>query len=468
MRYVPFRSLTSTYRLTINRDAALPHTWLGIDIGTEVSRNQNLQLNFKPPPMWGLRAFKPDINYGVGYNENASPNVARPGDPEGTRNASNNRNLSVRASYDLGRYARQFLSRWNLVDAKKPVRAPPAQRRAAQDTTGSSPADTTGAEEKKPADRLIAVKKLAGFITSFRKINGSYQQRFSSNYTRIGGRPSILYQLGLSENSGVEGVRDGEFIVFDSPNRAQKVNSFSFDTGIQITRNIDLAGRFSLSLTDNSFREFGTTSVSETNAKATTWPDLNLSWKGLEELGLFRKLFRSTSATLAWQKRSRESGRAGRVLSKNETRTISPAMVFAWKNGLSSNLSAQHTRTAAESQNSFNETTQFSVTADLKYAFEGGRNLPLPFLRGKILRSRLDTNLAMGYTRKGGKRSTGSTGFFVPVPKTTTINVSPRATYSFTRALNGSLFINYSRLFAEATGQTTTVLRVGVDAIFTF
>jgi hypothetical protein len=74
----------------------------------------------------------------------------------------------------------------------------------------------------------------------------------------------------------------------------------------------------------------------------------------------------------------------------------------------------------------------------------------------------------MGYSRKGGKRSTGTSGFFTPVPKTTTINVSPRATYTFTRALNGSLFINYTRLFAEATGQKTTVLRIGVDAIFTF
>jgi cell surface protein SprA len=69
-RYVPFQSLTSTFRITIQRDVAREHKWLGIDVGTEINRNQNFQLNYKPPPVKYIRALKPDINYSAGYNEN--------------------------------------------------------------------------------------------------------------------------------------------------------------------------------------------------------------------------------------------------------------------------------------------------------------------------------------------------------------------------------------------------------------
>lgn len=473
-RYVPFRSLTGTYRLTVNRDAARPHEWFGIDIGTEVSRDQAIQLNFKPPDMWGLRAFKPDMNYRVGYNENASPNVARPGDPEGTRNASANRNISVKASYDLGAYAKRLFQSWKLIEPDSKQRRQPGRPQhpragAPRDTTQTAPADTTGAEEDgKPVDRLAAVKKLASLIAGLRKINGSYRQTVGSNYTRIVGRPSILYQLGLTNDTGVEGYTAEGYQVFDTPNRHNTSNAFTFDTGLHLTRNIDVTGRFGTTLTKTRFREVNTASISESNTTQTIWPDFNVSWKGLEEWGIFSRMFNSTSATLSWQSRTRDTGRGDEVLSSDQTRTITPAMVFVWKNNMTSNLSINHSRNVTESQGSTNETTSLGVNADLKYSFDAGRKLRIPFFADKVLQSKLDTNLSMGYTRRSGKRSTGSTGFFVPIPKTTTIFVSPRVNYSFTRALNGSFFINYSRIFNEATAQTTTILRIGVDAIFTF
>jgi hypothetical protein len=74
----------------------------------------------------------------------------------------------------------------------------------------------------------------------------------------------------------------------------------------------------------------------------------------------------------------------------------------------------------------------------------------------------------MGFSKNTGRRSTAGSGFFEPLPGTNLIRVSPRLTYNFTRALNGSLFIDYSRAFSEATNQTTTTLRIGINAIFTF
>lgn len=74
----------------------------------------------------------------------------------------------------------------------------------------------------------------------------------------------------------------------------------------------------------------------------------------------------------------------------------------------------------------------------------------------------------MGYTRSGGKRSSLGSNVPLKVPLRTTVRVSPRVTYNFTRALNGGLFVDFSRSYSAASNQTITTTRVGIDATFTF
>jgi hypothetical protein len=79
----------------------------------------------------------------------------------------------------------------------------------------------------------------------------------------------------------------------------------------------------------------------------------------------------------------------------------------------------------------------------------------------------LETNLALAYTRAGGSRSTLG-GIEEPIPATTSFRVAPTVRYTFSKNVNGSAFIDYSRIFAEATDQTTTTVRVGVTAVIAF
>jgi hypothetical protein len=145
-------------------------------------------------------------------------------------------------------------------------------------------------------------------------------------------------------------------------------------------------------------------------------------------------------------------------------------MHFGWKNNIQSSLGVQYTNDLSDTRGSVNETTNLNVSVDMKYTFEPGKSvkIPLPFLRNKTLKSRLDTSIGAGYTRTGGKRSGEKPGFFIPLPGNSTFRLSPRLTYNFTRALNGSLFINYSRSHSDATNQTTTTVQVGITAVFTF
>ena len=151
--------------------------------------------------------------------------------------------------------------------------------------------------------------------------------------------------------------------------------------------------------------------------------------------------------------------------------TLSQSMAFTFKNQIKSTLSMAYNKNLTDNRGSISETSNLSVTLDLKKDFRGGSGfrLPIPFLSKKIKwTSTLNSNLNITYTRAGGKRYQIGDEIFQPIPKTTSLSISPNLTYNFSRALNGRFFIDYGRSYAEASEQTTTTLRIGVSAVLNF
>ncbi len=125
--YVPITSLTSSFRMQTQRDLKLPHEWMGIDIGTETNRNHSFQANYKPPPMFLIKAFSPDINYSAGYREDASPNIQKPGDPNGVRNVSANRDIQPKAQVRHRTIPGQYFWRRGFDGERRSECQPPAK-----------------------------------------------------------------------------------------------------------------------------------------------------------------------------------------------------------------------------------------------------------------------------------------------------------------------------------------------------
>jgi cell surface protein SprA len=488
--YVPLPSLTSSFRIQTERDLKLPHEVLGVDVGQEVNRSHSFQANYKPPPIWLVRAFSPDFNYTTGYREDSSPNVQKPGDPYGVRNVSASRDISVKLGFNLGGYLGKLFGAVGLLD-EKAKRVEEQRARGAETSSERQPApeevggevkpgatpgvkpgvkpeeagspattDSTAAQPKRKADPLTAVRKVADVLSSIRKINASFQQGEQNSYSRIPGAPSLAYQFGLTTGSGV--VYQGS--TYDDPERISEALRMSMDSGVQVTRNIDVAGRFGRSTGTTTFR------ASEVQTSSTTWPDLSVSWKGLETFGPFRGLFNSASATMTYNKSRQETGRSGAVETIRESANLTPSLVFQWKNAIQSAVGVQYGKDLSDTRGSVTENSNLSVALDMKYTFNPGKalSLPLPFLKNRTLKSRLDTSVSAGYSKTGGRRSAGEPGRFVTVPGTTQIKLSPRVAYNFTTALNGSFFIDYSRSHSDASDQTTTIVRVGLTATFTF
>jgi hypothetical protein len=456
--YIPFPSLTTSFRADQQRDPKLQQDWIGVGVGREIGRSHSFQANYKPPPVFLIGAFSPDINYSSSYREDSSPNVRRVGDPIGARNVSNNRDLSVRLRFDLGKYMGKVLGAVGLAD-KDQQPTPPGRPPQTGGTGGQAQPDTTEVK-KAPPNPLTIVRGVGNMFANIRRINASVRQRVQSNYSRIPTRPTLDYQFGLTNKTGI--FVFGEEI--DEPERTNESIAISLDSGTNITKNLDVAARFTTTITNSGFRN------SETRAVTTSWPDLNFSWKGLEKFRGFAGIFVATTANMGFRKNTRESGRRGEDPETiNESTQLNPAIAFTWKNGLASTVAVSRTNNSTDTRGSISENSSLNVSVDLKYTFQPGKiGLPLPFLRGKNLASRLDTSVNMGYTKSSGRRKTAGAVDFDDLPGTSQISVNPRLTYNFTRALNGSFFIDYTRQFSDATNQTTTTVRVGLNAIFTF
>jgi hypothetical protein len=467
--YSPVPSITSTFNMNIERDVGLPHEWFGVDVGTEVRRNHNFKLNYRPPPIRFVRAFQPDINYTSQYTEDSSPNVRRPGDPRGTRNVNANHTVALKVKYDIGNTFSTIFRRMGVdVDSRDdrppPGAQPPATGGAAgagsaAPDTSTAPADTTSGPR---ADPMMLVHKFTEVLTDIRRVNFSVSQQNGSNYQRIPERPGYGYQFGLSTDTGIN-TPDGPV---DKPDTESESLKFNADSGVELTESIDVAGRYQHTITDQVNR------TSERRSVSTTFPDVQLSWKNLERLGLFGAFFTQTQATVNLKQFKQESGRRDEDPENIRTQlTFSPSLLFTWKNDIKSNLGVSYNKNTSDTRGSKTEQTSISINLDFKKSFIGGAGfkIPIPFFTKQVKwKSKLDTNLSMAYSRTSGKRFTEGSDLSSPIPSTSSIRVSPTVAYTFSDNLSGRAFIDYNRSYTETTDQTITTVRVGVTAVFTF
>jgi hypothetical protein len=468
LNYSPLKSLTSSFNGAMARDLNQPHYRYGVDIGRETSRNHGMQLAWKPPRLFLISEFQPDVSYNSSYRESSGPEVRRPGDPSGTRNSSNQRSVTGKMLVDVGKYFGQVFGFFGWLEdepaGRKPGQGaqpqpPPA---AVPDTSGAAAGDTTVAEPSRPrADPMIAVRKFGGMLKNIRKINVNVQQKFNSRYSRIPERPSLAYQFGMTESSGI--IKSQETL--DQPDQSTNSLSLIMDSGVQVSQDLDVAARFNSNFTTTS------TKGAEAETQSMTWPDISLKWTGLERFSLFRAVFASSSANLLYRKTSRESGRKGAVDSKTESVNLSPSMAFTFKNEINSTLSMSYQSDLTDNRGSITEKSSITISLDLKKDFRGGTGfkLPIPFFSKQVKwSSTLNSNVNIAYSRAGGKRYQEGSELSQPIPLTTSLKVSPNLTYTFSRALNGRFFVDYTRAYAEASDRTTTTLRIGLSAVLNF
>jgi len=283
-------------------------------------------------------------------------------------------------------------------------------------------ADTTGGGE---VDKLIIVKKFLGLIGRTTPISARLDLTKRSSYQQLYERAALGYQLGLTDESGALGSAGEEEKI---PVSLSNKLTLNMGTKVDITSNLNLDIGYNLS---GDFRE---TNGRQRETKNILWPKIGLSWTGLERLGFIKKFIETSTLNVNFSRRLSESETFEKTSYK-----VSPSWNLMWKNTLHSTIAISYAQENKDVKSQQMWDKAWSVSINLKYDISGkkGLGIPLPFLGDKKLKfkSKLTSNLNIVYSVSESYNS----------PKMSTVRVAPMFTYGFSRAVTGSLAMNYSR-----------------------
>ncbi len=457
--------------------------------GRELRRDHNSRLSYRPNL---VRWLRPVVSYDTRYEEDQGPGAQAPDVPDQRlRRVQNSSTREISASLNF----RQLLGGKKGRAGREPSRRSRRSSSQGSSERTDSEGEGTGAaagkgageegeeEEASPGPALPSpgeiLNALRRFALMFGDIRYSYTDRRSSRYSRVGRRPDVLYQLGLQnfnpdwlvQGTGANLIEDNTEAGYGSKVDAsfQPVSSFFVDTHYvrSITRRVL-----------NSTR---------TKTEDVTFPDFTVNIDGLERRGFLKKLSKSSGLSSSFRRQRQRSGRlpADGVPSPpedewydNETIRSDFTPLFSWStnwnSGVNTTIGMNRSKSTDESQ--FNnvvsrtETTNRSLQVNGRYSFSAPRGISL---FGKRLRFQSDLTVSLDFDTSEEKvveaniQASGETTTTVRSHQKR-LNVRPRATYNFSRKMQGSLDLSYSRSKDLQRERTETTITVAIEAVIKF
>jgi hypothetical protein len=116
MSYDPLESIKMNFSLSEKRNMLNYREFYGVPIGRLYDYRQNFELQYQPRGyVWFISQFNPRFEYTSRYGEDLNPSLRKTGDPEDTRNVSNDRQINIVFDVDVGGYAIDFGKRIKLL-----------------------------------------------------------------------------------------------------------------------------------------------------------------------------------------------------------------------------------------------------------------------------------------------------------------------------------------------------------------
>lgn len=470
--------------------------------GREDRRDHASRLSWRPGY---VRWLRPVLAYDTHYDEDQGPGAQAPDVDRRLRRVSNSANREISATLQL----RQLMPKKSPEGTKRAARRP-SEGRAGRGSTDAGEEDESdqgddgigeatppvggGAaevDEKAPADSAVARSgppklpslstiggKLVEMLGSFGDIRYSYGDRRSSRYSRVGSRPDLLYQLGvesLEQDLLVQGANPG--LVED---RTERSYVSKLDTTFQPTSSLFFDGSYARTITRNVVND------TRTKTEETTFPDLSVSLDGLERHGFLKRLAKTSTVNSSYRKSSRLSGKLPPLDqplpegtnwfdTRATSREFTPLAGWStsWNSGV--NTTVSYDRKTSEDEKNFvvltkTKTFGHGLRLNGRYSFSAPKGVS--FL-GKRLRFRSDMTLNFDFERTEDKveeelrQPTGQTSTSTRSHQKT-LAVKPRATYNFSRKIQGSLDVGYSRTKDLQRERTDTAISVAVEALIKF
>jgi len=284
-KFSPFRSLTADYQLGIDRELRNGFSLSKFQFGRENSRNQTANIRYSPNISRWLRI---DPSYAANYTERLETGGQR------TQLGSVRKGLTVNLSNTT-----QARINFNLPSLFQAI-----TRKASRDTT-------------------FSILKVVGSLgSSIQAIQSSVTRTKTFSAFGLNSRPSLAYQFGLEDSSGVGSVNTGS---------GTRTNTQSVRDQASASTGLRLPLGFQLNSTANFSRN---QSIGNTRTKddQLTFPKVDAVWRGLEKIPILSYFWTSSSANFGYQElhsRQGDDGLDNRSIT-SDTREKSFNPLFQW------------------------------------------------------------------------------------------------------------------------------------------
>ena len=448
-------TLNTDYSFNMQRDL-LPNKTIGfregLGFGQEIRRGQSTKLTYKPKV---LSFLSPTFAYDTSYQEDQSPNIRQAGDPKGTRKATANSTLRWTFNVKMASI-RGFLAGVGGQEKGGP------QSRSPQEDGEGEQADE-GEEEAKEKGRALWLLP-ADFVTNrIQQFNATFTVTRNSNYERILERPDWMYQFGLVSEIASD-------LAAQSLSKGRDTRGEKRSTSLQgsVVPIFDI----SLSVKYGSSEDTRWVAGGARETRSRTWPDLGWSYDGIERFAFLNKVLTRGSIQSGYIRKTDSSGPLG-----TEERSTSRT---EWSPLLSLNTTVKGNITSSFSMGRSSEQTDERVGAGvktgsvranyqfgLKYSFSLPQGMGMPLKRlgsGKGGGGKVSLSLDVTYnTNKSENLTSGDV-----TAESTRLSIVPKATYTFSRNMNGNLNAKFGQDSDVKRGRTTRTIGLGVELSIKF
>lgn len=421
--------ITTAYSFVSSRDHSrgdeigfLP----GVNWGLEVGRTQTASAKYVPSLPKMLQWVAPNLTYDTKYNEVIPFELERvqvgaAGDT--TRVRPKNVNSENRTALNLS------ISTTKLFGS-------PAPRPAA----GSE--DSTGG----PGAIASALGSARSLGRRFQDVRGTFSITRGSSVDRVLDRPGLGYQLGLTDDipqASLDRVAGRE----DRYDRKHDIAG-RLSSGVSIIQGVGVTMDYSYTRS-----ELERTRNRE-ERRAVTWPRLNMNWGNVERIKLVQRYVESASLNTAYQISNEERGPSlDDPESKTTRKEWSPLFAIAatFPNTLRANLTGNRSTSISESFKGTStraEGFQSSYRLGFEYRIQTARKVSMPILgRGEPTAFTSELTMGLDFNLQSDKdivKGRGEIGDNVQ-SNTRTWNVTPKANYTFSKNVTGSMEARYGQ-----------------------
>ncbi len=423
-----------SYRIDSGRDLMLrkqQQQLFGFNLGRETSRRHQLSASFALPVL--RRLLGPRYSWS-GNSNLAWSQVTLRDEPPWQSSFGNSQNHTFQGTVNPS----------DLVEFVQGI----GRSGASDDSAGAPP---------KPVGQRSGVQVV-------RPINISYSIARQTSFTGRVGTPSLLYQLGLSEQPGsnVSGISDAR-----SRDNHGDTRTLSMDTSVKLPRQANLTTRYSRTSTKQ--RSSGLLSTTE----STKWPDFDVNWGQIYQAVGISRWFQSFSASTRYSRDLREQKSASST-NTTTTTTFSPLLniTATLKSGLSATLNSSTSSNHSETPETrtVNDSDRKSVGLNVKKTLNLKRTIKVPMSdRRQTVTTRVDVNASVDWRSEKSSSRTGIQATPTVTRNMASLKFATGLGYQFTQTITGNGQINFGQnTDRKNRAQTERFIGITLSASFTF